>query len=88
VKLSLSVTAAQLDAQTHNVQQAARSLATSLQDAKRMKMSMLQLEIRLASAEIDPGRGAALTALEHDASSSGYLLVAAQAEHLQESPAH
>ncbi|MGB9067012.1 MAG: tetratricopeptide repeat protein [Candidatus Acidiferrales bacterium] len=88
VKLSLSVTAAELDAQTHNDQQAARTLAASLRDAKRMKMSMLQLEIRLASAEIDPHSGAALTALERDATSSGYLLVAAKAEHLQELPTH
>jgi eukaryotic-like serine/threonine-protein kinase len=84
VKLSLAVTAAKLNAQTSNLQQAEQMLKSSLADARRMKLSKLQLEIRLAQLEVDPslhgtwGRPQ-LKAIEQEARSAGYMLTAANA---------
>ena len=83
VKLSLSVTSAKLDAQAGNVQRAGQTLAASLAEAGRMKLSKLQLEIRLTQAEMDSsahGASAAeseFQAIAKDARSAGYALIAA-----------
>jgi class 3 adenylate cyclase/tetratricopeptide (TPR) repeat protein len=91
VKLSLSVTAAKLDAKAGNVQEAARSLDYSLSEAERMKLNKLQLEIRLAKVEIDPsvhddGTEPQLMAMEQDARSRGYSLIAANIARQQRKP--
>jgi eukaryotic-like serine/threonine-protein kinase len=88
VKLSLSVTSAELGAHSGNAQPALQTLYSDLADAKRMKLAMLQLEIRLAEAEIEsslPGgtADAPLLAIEDDARGAGYALLADKAKHLR-----
>jgi class 3 adenylate cyclase/tetratricopeptide (TPR) repeat protein len=82
VMLSLAVTAAKLRAQTGNVQEATQMLGTCLADARRMKLSKLQLEIRLAQVDIDPSLHGTtalpqLNVIEQDARAEGYSLIAA-----------
>jgi tetratricopeptide (TPR) repeat protein len=91
VRISLAIAAARLKARSGNVKEARQDLDSQLTATKERNLLGLQLEIRLASAEIDvpshsKSRGEFLAALEHDARNSGYLLVAAKAEHLQTSP--
>jgi eukaryotic-like serine/threonine-protein kinase len=92
IRTSLVVTAAQLKAKNGNVAEARQDLESILKESKQKNLVGLQLDIRLALAEIDalsePKRKkTSVTELQRDARNSGYLLVASKAEHLQASPA-
>jgi tetratricopeptide (TPR) repeat protein len=84
IKMSLAVTAARLKARDGMLNEARRDLEPQLAEAKQKNLVGLQFEIRLALAEIEPPgsktKAALLTALDADAKSAGFSLVAADAE--------
>jgi tetratricopeptide (TPR) repeat protein len=88
IKISIAVTAARLKARNGRTSEAQEELDVKLAESKRANLMGSQFDVRLASAEIkaesDPKSAAAsLRDLDHDAKASGYLLVAAKAEHLE-----
>ncbi|HTA51749.1 MAG TPA: tetratricopeptide repeat protein [Candidatus Acidoferrum sp.] len=88
VKLSLAVTSAQLGALQGNSGRASQSLALALDQARRMRLSETQLEIRLAQVDIDPrGHGPArereLESIEREARAEGYGLLASTAARME-----
>jgi tetratricopeptide (TPR) repeat protein len=90
VRAAVVVTGARLSAWKGNFAEARQALDTGLAEVRRLKMAGVQLEIRLAQAEIELKSDAAaarpgLQALEQDAKTSGYLLIAAKAERLLQS---
>ncbi len=91
IRISVAITAARLKARSGKVEEARQDLNSILSETKERNLVGLQLEVRLALAEIEGttdsrSKGASLAALERDAKNSGYLLVATKAEHLQTSP--
>ena len=90
VRISLAITGARLKARTRRQAEARQDLDSLLKEAKEKNLVGLQLEVRLALAELDSlgdskGKSSSATLLEQDARNSGYLLVASKAEHLQAS---
>jgi class 3 adenylate cyclase/tetratricopeptide (TPR) repeat protein len=90
IRISLAITAARLKTRIGKLAEARQDLDSLLKESKEKNLVGLQLEIRLALAEIDASseskqKKASATALEHDARNSGYLLVATKAGHLQAS---
>jgi len=90
VRISLAITTAQLTARSGKLKEARQDLESQLREIRERNLVALQLETRLALAEIDPAsdsksEGALLTKIATDARNSGYLFVAAKAEHLQAS---
>jgi eukaryotic-like serine/threonine-protein kinase len=88
VGIAVAVTGARLDALKGNGAQARQSLESSLVEARRLKLTGAQLDIRLALAEIERSSHATSAraqtgSLEQDARNSGYLLIAAKAARLQ-----
>ncbi len=88
VRVAVAVTAARLGALKGNAAEAQQSLESSLVEARRLKLTSAQLDIRLALAEIERSSHAAsaraqLGSVEQDARKSGYLLIAAKAARLQ-----
>jgi tetratricopeptide (TPR) repeat protein/tRNA A-37 threonylcarbamoyl transferase component Bud32 len=88
VRIAVAVTGARLDALKGNAAEARQSLESSLVEARRLKLTGAQLDIRLALAEIERSSDTAsaraqLASLEQDARNSGYLLIAAKAARLQ-----
>jgi len=90
VRISLAITAARLKARTGKQAEARQDLGSLLNEAKEKNLVGLQLEVRLALADLDSlsdskRKDSSVTALEQDAKNSGYLLVASKAKHLQAS---
>jgi hypothetical protein len=90
VRISLAITAARLKARTGQQAEARQDLGSLLNEAKEKNLVGLQLEVRLALADLDSlsdskRKDSSVTALEQDAKNSGYLLVASKAKHLQAS---
>lgn len=88
VRIAIAVTGARLGALKGNAAEARQSLESSLVEARRLKLTSAQFDIRLAQAEIERASHAASAraqpeALEQDARKSGYLLIAAKAAKLQ-----
>jgi eukaryotic-like serine/threonine-protein kinase len=88
VRISIAVTRARLEARNGKTIEAQGELDVKLTESQRAKLMGSQFDVRLASAEIkaesDPKSAAAsLRDLDHDATASGYLLVATKAQHLQ-----
>lgn len=97
IRISLAITAARLKARNGKLEDAQQDLESLLTQAKKKNLVGLDFESRLALAEIESpsisksssptrSKDAPLAALESDARNSGYLLVAAKAEHFQPSP--
>ncbi len=92
VQSSIQITAARLKARSGKLEEARQDFDSQLLATKEKRLVGLQLEIRLALAEIEVSSGtkpngvAFLTALENDARDSGYLLIATKAHHLQQLP--
>lgn len=85
IRISLGITEAQLSARSGEIDKARQDLDSQLMQAKEKNLVGLELEARLASAALDShsqSNKAALAALQDDARASGYLLVAAKAQHL------
>lgn len=92
-RISLAITAARLKARSGKLEEARKDLDSQLAQAEQKKLVGLQLEIRLALAELEVPSGSkpkevSLATLELDARNLGYLLVATKAERLQSSPTH
>jgi class 3 adenylate cyclase/tetratricopeptide (TPR) repeat protein len=89
IRISLAITGARLKARTGKLAEGRQDLDSLLKESKEKNLVALQLEIRLALAEIDfsesKQKKASVTVLEQDARNSGYLLVASKAAHLQPS---
>jgi len=90
VRAAVVITGARLSAWKGNLAEARQALDTSLVEVRRLNMTGVQLDIRLAQAEIELKSDAAaararLQSLEQDAKTSGYLLIAAKAERLLQS---
>jgi class 3 adenylate cyclase/tetratricopeptide (TPR) repeat protein len=88
VRISLALTGARLKGRTGRQAEARQDLDSLLKEAKEKNLVGLQLEIRLALAELDSlgdskGKNSSATTLGQDARKSGYLLVASKAERLQ-----
>ena len=88
VRIAVAVTGARLGALKGNAPEAQQSLGSSLAEARRLKLTGAQLDIRLAQAEIErssntASAGTQLASLEKDARNSGYLRIAAKAARLQ-----
>jgi len=84
VRLAVATAAARVHAMTGRTDDARRGLATALAEASRLGLVGLQLEIRLAQVEVGLGSGRPpatrdVAALEKDARSKGYGLVAGKA---------
>ena len=93
IRISLAITAARLKARSGNFEEARKDLDSQLSRVREKDLVGLQLEIRLALAEFEvlsdsKSKGASLATLEHDARTSGYVLVATKAERLQTSSTH
>ena len=85
IRISLSITAARLNARRGDSWDARTALDSNLTDATKMKLVGLEFQIRLAQAEIDAASDARtasteLTLLANDARARGYLRVSAEAE--------
>jgi tetratricopeptide (TPR) repeat protein len=90
IRISLAITGARLKARDGRLAEARQDFDALLKESKEKNLVALQLDIRLALAEIDalsePKRKrASLAELQQDARNSGYLLVATKAERLQAS---
>lgn len=84
VKLSLAITAARLKARMGNAREAEQELTVCLTAAKEMRSAGLQLEVRLAQAEMETSTDVVsareqLRMIANDAKASGFLLVASRA---------
>jgi len=90
VRISLAITAARLKARTGKQAEARQDLGSLLNEAKEKNLVGLQLEVRLALADLyshsdSKRKDSSVTALQQDAKNSGYLLIASKAKHLQDS---
>ncbi len=89
IQASVDITGARLSAWSGNLAEAKQSLETCFRNVGRVKLAGIQLDIRLAQAEIETSTDAAaaqaqLSQLESDAKSRGYLLIVAKVARLQQ----
>jgi class 3 adenylate cyclase/tetratricopeptide (TPR) repeat protein len=90
IRIALAVTVARVKARMGKSEEARENLESQLTRARDKGLMGLQLEIRLALAEISVSGNSKsteglLSTLKQDAKTSGYMLIAAQAERLQTS---
>jgi tetratricopeptide (TPR) repeat protein len=83
IRISIGVTTARLRARGGNIAEARQLLSDSFAEASRLKLAGVQLEIRLAQAEVEttPSKPT-LQFIERDAKKDGYLLIAQKASRL------
>ena len=90
IRLTLAITAARVQAARGNSALALKTVESARIQARRAGLAALQLEARLASAEIahsnTPLARAALTTLQRDARKTGYGLIARKAASLARQP--
>jgi len=87
IRIAVDITSAKLRAQNGNITLARQLLSDCFAEAARLKLAGLQLQIRLAQAEVEnrvqaSSANATLPFLERDAKASGYLLIAEKANRL------
>jgi tetratricopeptide (TPR) repeat protein len=87
IRISVDITAARLRARNGSVTEARQLLSNCFAEAARLKLAGVQLEVRLAQAEVENASAAgsakaSLQFLERDAEANGYLLLAQKAKRL------
>jgi tetratricopeptide (TPR) repeat protein/TolB-like protein len=88
IRIARAITAADLKARSGDTEAARNELEALLEQSKGKRLVGLQLEVRLALAQMRGSgdrnsRGVVLTSLREDAKNSGYLLIASKAQRLQ-----